>query len=368
MGGFCDSRGLGAQQHVGLAVGVGLGVRDAAGVIVDHVEGIAGRAARVIHGGVERGEVVVGGVDHGTGLDGVADAAEDVLGLLDDLLDQVLVADLRTDARQRDVDGIVLECVLEGGSLHLGGARVEHALDQLTHLIGALAHDGAILGGELAHHAHQAGDAALAAEQLNARSLELGCVVGACDELLGLFLEFDQIINQTHVFPFVSRALRLPRQLPPSDVAKTRPGSVIKKPSSGMCIAQGRLNSAVPPCLTRRMSGPPCPLCAPYREAHGFPTGASPPLAARPLRSLLGSERLALATAGRLAAHDLPSLAGDAAGKTLSVNALGYRITHSSSISPRSVLSALGTRQVAVQTGRTPTRGVRSARSRIWYG
>ena len=222
------ARGLGAQQHVGLAVGVGLGVRDAAGVIVDHVEGIAGRAARVIHGGVERGEVVVGGVDHGAGLDGVADAAEDVLGLLDDLLDQVLVADLRTDARQRDVDGVVLECALEGGGLHLGVALVEHALDQLAHLVGALAHHGTILGGELAHHAHQAGDAALAAEQLNARSLELGCVVGACDELLGLFLEFDQIINQTHVFPFVSRALRLPRRLPPSDVAKTRPGSVTK--------------------------------------------------------------------------------------------------------------------------------------------
>ena len=46
-----------------------------------------------------------------------------------------------------------------------------------------------------------------------------------------------------------------------------------KKPPSGMCIAQGRLNSAVPPCLTRRMSGPPRPLFAPCREAHGFPTG-----------------------------------------------------------------------------------------------
>ena len=199
------ARGLGAQQHVGLAVGVCLGVRDAAGVVVDHVERIAGRAARVIHGRVERGEVVVGGVDHGAGLDGVADATEDVLGLLDDLLDQVLVTDLRTDARQRDVDGLVLERVLEGGGLHLGRALVEHALDQLAHLVGALAHDGAILGGELAHHAHQAGDATLAAEQLNARGLELGGVVGACDELLGLFLEFDQIINQTHVFPFVSR-------------------------------------------------------------------------------------------------------------------------------------------------------------------
>ena len=74
---------------------------------------------------------------------------------------------------------------------------------------------------------------------------------------------------------------------------------------------------------------------------------------------------IALVTAGRLAAHDLPSLAGDAAGKTLSVNALGYRITHSACASPRSVLFALGTRQVAVQTGRTPTSGARPARSRI---
>ena len=200
------ARGLGAQQYIGLAVGVSLGMRDAAGVVVDHIERVASRAARVIHGRVERGEVVVGGVDHGAGLDGVADAAEDVLGLLDDLLDQVLVTDLRTDTRQRDVDGLVLQCVLEGGGLHLGGALVEHALDQLAHLVGALTHHGTILGGELAHHAHQAGNATLAAEQLNARSLELGGVVGACDELLGLFLEFDQIINQTHVFPFVSRA------------------------------------------------------------------------------------------------------------------------------------------------------------------
>ena len=361
------ARGLGAQQHVGLAVGVSLGVRDAAGVVVDHVEGIAGRAARVIHGRVERGEVVVGSIDHGAGLDGVADAAKDVLGLLDDLLDQVLVTDLRTDARQRDVDGLVLECVLEGGGLHLGGALVEHALDQLAHLVGALAHHGTILGGELAHHAHQAGDAALAAEQLNARGLELCGVVGACDELLGLFLEFDQIINQTHVFPFVSRTSRLPGRLAPDSCGcAARFGN--KKPPSGMYIAQGRLNSAVPPCLTRRMSGPPRPLCAPCREAHGFPTGASLPLAARPLRSLLGSERLALATAGRLAAHDLPSLAGDTAGKTLSVNALGYRITHFASASPRSVLFALGTRQVAVQTGRAPACGARPARLRIRHG
>ena len=210
-------------------------------------------------------------------------------------------------------------------------------------------------------------DAALAAEQLNARSLELGCVVGACDELLGLFLEFDQIINQTHVFPFVSRASAL-RDADAARCCRCAARFGNKKPSSGMCIAQGRLNSAVPPCLTRRMSGPPCPLCAPCREAHGFPTGASPPSAARPLRLLLGSERLALATAGSLQPMTFPLLPATRRAKTLSVNALGYRITHFASASPRSVLFALGTRQVAVQIGRAPACGARPARLRIRYG
>lgn len=42
----------------------------------------------------------------------------------------------------------------------------------------------------------------------------------------------------------------------------------------------------------------------------------------RPFRSLLGSERCILASAGGLSAGDPPSLNGDAAGATLSVNAL----------------------------------------------
>ena len=37
-----------------------------------------------------------------------------------------------------------------------------------------------------------------------------------------------QIINQTHVFPFVSRAPRSPGRLPPPGVVNTRPGSVTK--------------------------------------------------------------------------------------------------------------------------------------------
>lgn len=46
------------------------------------------------------------------------------------------------------------------------------------------------------------------------------------------------------------------------------------------------------------------------------------PVDTLPFKSLLGSERCVLAPAGRLSAGDPPSLYGDAAGATLSVNAL----------------------------------------------
>ena len=183
-------------------MGMGLGVCHTAGVIVDHVEGIARRAAGMVHRSVERGEVVVGGIDLRAGLNGVADTAEDVLGLLDDLLDEVLVTDLRTDSRQSDVHGVMLECMLEGGGLHLGLALLEQALDQLAHLVGALAHHGTLLGRELAHHAHQTGHTTLAAEQGHAGGLELLGVVGVGDKLLCLRFELGQIIDQTHLSSF----------------------------------------------------------------------------------------------------------------------------------------------------------------------
>ena len=96
----------------------------------------------------------------------------------------------------------MLERVLEGGSFHLGLALLEQALNQLAHLIGALAHHGTLLGGELAHHAHEAGHATFAAEQGHAGGLELLGVVGVGDKLLCLRFELGQIIDQTHLSSF----------------------------------------------------------------------------------------------------------------------------------------------------------------------
>ena len=64
----------------------------AGGGVIGDVERIARGAARVIHGGVERGEIVVTRLDLRALLHGIADTAEHVLDLVDDLVDEMLVA------------------------------------------------------------------------------------------------------------------------------------------------------------------------------------------------------------------------------------------------------------------------------------
>ena len=168
-----NTRGLGAQQHVGLAMGMLLGMGGGAGGVVLHVESVAGRAARMVQRGVQRGEVVPAALNLRAGLHGVADAAEDILDLLDDLVDEVLVTDLGTSARQGDVHCLGRHKLANGGALELLGAVVQQRLGHATHLVGSLAQNGALLGRDLAHHAHQAGDLALAAKKRHARGLEL---------------------------------------------------------------------------------------------------------------------------------------------------------------------------------------------------
>ena len=71
---------------------------------------------------------------------------------------------------------------------------------------------------------------------------------------------------------------------------------------------------------------PHVPPHGPVSWGNGFPTqlGAG----REPFKSLLGSERCILVSAGGLSAGDPPSLGGDAAGATLSVNALLSMLAH----------------------------------------
>ena len=196
-----DAGGLRAQQHIGLAMSVLLGMGGGTGRVILDVERIARRAARVVERRVERGEVIPAGLDLRAGLDGVADAAEYVLDLLDDLVDQVLMAQVRTNAGQGDVHGLGCHELADGGALELLHAALEQRLRHTAHLVGALTQHRTLLGRDLAHHAHQAGDLALAAQQGHARRLELLARLSAFDQLLRARFQLFELVDQTHSIP-----------------------------------------------------------------------------------------------------------------------------------------------------------------------
>ena len=155
----------------------------------------------MVQRGVQRGEVIPAALDLRAGLHGVADTAEDILDLLDDLVDEVLVANLRTSARQGDVHGLGRHKLANSGALELLGTVVQQRLGHAAHLVGSLAQNGALLGRNLAHHAHQAGDLALATKKRHARGLELVARLRTLDQLLRSLFELFKFIDQTHLFP-----------------------------------------------------------------------------------------------------------------------------------------------------------------------
>ena len=258
-----------------------------AGRVVHDVEAVARAAAGMVHGRVQRGEVAPARLDLRAALHGVADPAEDVLDLLDDLADEVLVAELGARTRQGDVDGLGRHEGAQGLAAQVLPAALDHALGQAAQLVGALAQHGALLRGDLAHHVHDGGDLTLAAEQRHARTLQGVGAVGTLDHPPRAGLELVKIVDQAHV-----------SILP---LTKNRP-RVGRDPRTEC--------SAVPPCLAAGCQA----RHAPFRPLSLGPAAsllsALPPKmrGAAPFRSLLGSERRTLALAGRLSAGDPPSL------------------------------------------------------------
>ena len=204
--------GLGAQQDVGLAIGVDLGVLERAGVVVLDVEGVTGASAGVVERGVERGEVVVARLDVGAVLDGVAHAAEDLLHLLDDLGDEVLGAHVGHAARQRHVHRVGGDARLEGRMLELVATVLERRLHAGAHLVGELAHLRALLRRELAHLTEYARERAPLAGDGDANLVESAEVRRPPDALGRLGLDGLEVVDDCHpCCPFRSRAPGPPR-------------------------------------------------------------------------------------------------------------------------------------------------------------
>ena len=93
----------------------------------------------------------------------------------------MLVAQRLRAARQRHVNRLGGHARLELGGGQDGLALLERRLEAGTHLVGELAHDGALLGRELAHAVEHGGELALLARHGNADLVEGAQAVGSLD-------------------------------------------------------------------------------------------------------------------------------------------------------------------------------------------
>ena len=189
------ARGLRTQQHVALAAHVA----HITGA-VHNVEGVLHRAAWVILGSVERREVVPVGLDLATAFDLVANAREDIYALANNAVDEMLAADGHAAARQRDVDrtslklGIKLSCFEY--RLTFGKSRLNH----IAHLVGELAHDGALLRRDITHAAQHACERSLLAKHADTHLLERIACLGLRNGGKRLVTQAFQFFLQRHPF------------------------------------------------------------------------------------------------------------------------------------------------------------------------
>jgi hypothetical protein len=199
------------------------------------------------------------------------------------------VANLRAGAGQGDVHGLGRHELAHGGALELLHAAIEQGLGHAAHLVGALAEHRALPRLDLAHHAHEARDLALASHERHAGGLEFLGRLGALNHLASALFELLKLVDQTHRIPspfkrrrvattccsieksvlgFV-RSLALPRTdvsaVPPCLAAGCPPG----EPSFARCRAGARLPYSA--CITwGRVQN--CTLCPNAARRGGEPS------------------------------------------------------------------------------------------------
>ncbi len=130
--------------------GAGLGPEQDA-VIVGKIEGVAAVPGGVPLLNVQPGEVVVRQLHLGTVHHLIAQAHEDLLDLLQNLVHGVLVAQGHGFAGDGHVDGLGGQLGLQNGGVDIPLPLVQLLLDGGTDRVCQLAHDGPLLRGELAH-------------------------------------------------------------------------------------------------------------------------------------------------------------------------------------------------------------------------
>ena len=127
---------------------------------------------------IELVEVVLGQLHLRAVQHGEAHADEDVLDLIQGQVHGVLVSQLHLAAGDGHIHSLVLQALLQGLGLQLTGGGLNGRLQSGADLVGQLAHGGALLGRQLAHHFQNGGELTLLAQILDAQAVQLGGGLG----------------------------------------------------------------------------------------------------------------------------------------------------------------------------------------------
>ena len=153
--------------------GAGLGAEHHPAVLVK-VEGVAPVPGGVALAGVQLVEVIGGQLHLRAVQDREAHGDEDLLDLIQRGVHGVLVAQLVGLAGDGDVQRLGLQPLLQGLFRQDGGLLLDGGLHICPDGVGQLAHDGPLLGGELAHLLQNGGQFSLFAQVLDPEGLQLG--------------------------------------------------------------------------------------------------------------------------------------------------------------------------------------------------
>ena len=186
----------GADLH-----GAGLRAEEDLFIVCD-VERVAAVTGRVIFRDVQLREVILGKLDLGAVEDLKAHRDEQILRLVERNVHRVAVAKLHGLAGDGDVDGLGLELLLERLCLEGGLCLIELLLDGGADVVCDLTHDGALLGGELAHRLEDGGQLALFAEKADAQGFQLAGIGDGVQRLERLLPDLFKLLFHKMKFSF----------------------------------------------------------------------------------------------------------------------------------------------------------------------
>ena len=151
---------------------------------------------------VQLREVIIGKLDLRAVKNFEAHGDEQVLRLVERDVHRVAVAELHGLAGNGHVDGLGLELLLERLRLECGFCLLKLFLDGGADVVGHLAHDGALLGRELAHRFQNGGQLTLFAKKTHAQRFQLVGIANGIERVERLLPDLLKLLFHKMKFSF----------------------------------------------------------------------------------------------------------------------------------------------------------------------